>query len=845
MSPGLATFRDLQLALRWQYEYLKGKHEALDSVSDLHTPRNVCAQSVHRDSDFFPHSFLNSNGLTRHNGANCPPLHPSGVKPPSLSSFDSGFDGAGNGHPDTGGEKTCQDEAPRPKSPHVHVGEGNVSIISEGLAEEKSVRTPSADSVNLEITVKRSATLPRNPWLSLPVDDLENFYTVIISPSQQRVTKSCNQLTQTTDTSMCDSQDRSTEWSPIRNVLSSTITDGGHGAETSENVPTLLWDSYDLHDLMHDTDSMILSQPECEWEIKEQQELRAVEETLSRAAGILKEEESVLVQEEILDVLLEAGDPDRLWPSWNKDCRFTRMTSSDLADAGVIGLEDDPASLNFGYDDVLSQKSPRVFHSGRDPPPEPGSDTLHLELGNGGPVRSELLNELENLKVLEEMIVEENLQINELQCCESEERTSTQSLCEDRKKFLQKLEQEKKEVEEMETIELMCPSRSHKIVMCSIMGQASVLREDDEALLINCRSSAQADLGLGQPYLEEPSNPQPSEMITDNPAHHECSDPEVTNSPECSDVVADSSTNDCLNTYFKSDDQQNIDSTASSISVALSSLMADGVLGCDVEAKEMSDSVSSVTNLSNPAIGEPKRVTDPVNLTEDKHLHLDPSETLDTTEPCNEDPKVESLTSEEVSSPAFDPGGPAPLLQMSRLNKRISTDSEENASDAINQTAVSTAVAPSVDAKELKNPPCGTLTIELKNQNTNNNNHHAVDLRVGSKKVSEEPVGSECITRAEDQKPEAWCDGLISRNQSSLLDSLEPCGAVENNEAEVHCADTSLTRSVCRSPVQLQLHICTREVWAQFLMYFSVIGSIFTVLEGETRDRPDRPSNKR
>ncbi|KAF4091938.1 hypothetical protein AMELA_G00015500 [Ameiurus melas] len=443
-SPASAAFRDLQLALQWQYEYLKGGREIADSTSDLRTRR------VLPDSDFLPRSQRGANYLS---------LLQSGAKPPSLSSFDSGFDGAGSGHLETGSGKTCQeDEASRAKSPHLHVREENVSSISEGLTEERSPRASgiciipnaSGDSVNFEITVKRSATLPKNPWLSLPVEDLENCYTVIISPSQQRATRSCDQLTQTTHTSVCDFQDQSTDWSPIHNVLSSTVTDGGREAETSETVPTLLWDSYDLHDLMHDSDSVLLGESECEWEIKEQQELRAVEDTLSRAAGILQEEESVLAQEEILDVLLEADNPNRLWPSWNEDDQFTQMASSDLVEEGVIGLEVGLASLDFGSE-VLSQESPRVSQSDSDTPSDPGSDPLlHLQLGNGGSDRSELLKEIENLKVLEEKIVQENLKINELRRCESEEGTSSLSLREDRKKFLEKLEQEKKEVEEME-----------------------------------------------------------------------------------------------------------------------------------------------------------------------------------------------------------------------------------------------------------------------------------------------------------------------------------------------------------------------------------------------------------
>lgn len=825
ISPGLATFCDLQLALQWQYECLKGR----SASSDLQPLRNVCAQRVIRDSEFFPHS-VNVSGLTRPDGSDYPPLRHSGAKPPSLSSFDSGFDGAGSGHLETGGGKTCPDEASRPKSPHLHVGEGNVSSISEGLSEEKSLQGPSihivpnahSDSVNFEITVKRSATLPKNPWLSLPVDDLENCYTVIISPSQQRVTKSCDQLTQTSDTSVCDFQDQSTEWSPIHNVLSSTITGGEHGAEISENIPTLLWDSYDLHDLMHDSDSVLAAEvPECEWEIKERQELRAVEETLNRAAGILKEEESVLAQEEILGALLEADNPDRLWPSWDKDCEFTRMTSSDLAEAGVIGLED--ASLNFGSD----QDHLNVIQNDINTPSEPGFEPLHLE-----PDGSQLLKEITNLKVLEEKVVEEKLKISELRCSESEERVSSQSLSEDRKRFREKLEQEKKEVEEMERnlnmekkSKLKCPSRSRKIVTCSIMGKSSALRKEDEALLMNCRRSAQV---LIQPNLEETTNLKlPSDITADNPVQHKCSDPDTSSDSECSNAVADSSFSDHLNMCLNSKDHQNIDST--SISAAKPLVMVDGVGGCDTERKDL---VSSVTTLSNPqdlAIGEPKNLSDPVDVREDGCMYLDPSKTLDRTEQKNGDPKVETLLTEEASTPAFDfdPGGPIPLPRTSRLDKPISMVSEENVFDTISQTAFSTDSASSGDpeTKEPKNPSCRML------ENQNNNNHlHTVDLGLGSENVSAEPVRSECILRAEEQKSDAYCDGPISTPWSSLHETSVPCEAEERNEREVQGVDAFLTTSVCRSPVQRQLQICSREVWIQYLIYFYMNYSLFSVL---------------
>lgn len=789
MSPGSATLHDLLLALQWQNEDLKGRNQ----TSDLYTQRNVCSQSVNRESDFVPHL----GGMSRRDDANYLLLHPSGAKPPSPSSFDSGFDGAGSGPLEMAGGKTCPYEASRPNPRHLHAVDEKVSNVSENLTEEKSHAqsihiVPSArDGVNFEITVKRSTILPTNPWLSLPVDGLENCYTVIISPGQQRVTRNCNQLTQTGDASMCEVQDQSaTEWSPIHNILSSTATDEEHAAETSESVPTLLWDSYDLHDLPRDSDSMLDEEPECEWEFKEQQELRTVEEMLNRAAGIIQEEENVLAQEEIFNILLETDDPGRLWPSWNKDLQcLTTMSSSDLAEAGVIGLEDDLASINFG-NNILSRESLKVIQNVSDVSSEPCTDQGN-QPGNEGPDRLKLLKEMANIEVLEKKIAVENFRIRELCRCESDERTYSLSLSEDRKRFLQKLEQEKKEVEEMEkdlSIEMKkseqtCSSKSRKIVTCCVMEKASVLK-DDEALLKNCRRTAQVH---SQPRVEDPTNWQPSDLTADH-VQHKCSESETSNNSECSTVGADSSSDDCFNMALNSEGQQNIHS---SISAALPSLIEDDAYKCDVERKDLVLSVTDLhyaQGLINPI--------DPDDMSEDKLVHADTLETLDTSKQSKENPKGTTLTSEEVWSTAFDPGGPTRLPQTSTLIKQKST--EENASSAVNKTASSTALTSTVDPNpdELKNPPCRT-SQELENQNTNNNNLNTVGLGegVGSEKVSEELGRS---IRPESQKPDT-CDGPIF-----MLESCVP--------VEAHHHDGSLRRSICRSPLQQQLQICTRDM---------------------------------
>ncbi|XP_047674141.1 uncharacterized protein LOC113661155 isoform X2 [Tachysurus fulvidraco] len=763
-SPGSSTLPDLQMALQWQYEYLKSR--TVELTSDPRTPSD---RSVFRDSDLFPPS---DTVVSRHNIYGSPLRLQSGTKPPSLSSFDSGFDGAGGGHLEAGGGKSCQDESSRLKSLlHVSEEQEQVSSSPEALSEQKSPRAPSihitpnvnGDSVNFEVTMKRSATLPKNPWLSLPVDDLESCYTVIISPTQQKKTRSCDRLTQTTETSVCDLQDQSTEWSPVGNVLSSTITDGGPGTESSEVVPSLLWDSYDLRD----SESLSLGERASEWEIKEQQELRTVEEMLSRTAGILQEEESVLAQEEILDVLLEADSPYKMWPSWSKACEFTQMNSSDLAEAGVMGLEDD----------VLSQDHTSLPQSG-EPSSVPGSDSLgHLPAVKGGPERSELLKDVENLKTLEEKLVEENLKINEMHHCESKERTSTLSLGEDRTRFLEKLEQEKKEVEEMERnlsmemkkSKLKYLSKGHKLVRCSIMGTGSVLKSEDEALLRNCKRLTQDAQAISQ---------KPSDMAAD--VQHRCSHPEASLNCKCLNVAADSSANDSINMSLNFVAQQNADSPApSSRTSAVPSVLAAG--GCETH--------------ECPDIGQAKKLLDPHDMKEERCL------ILDSAEKCGEDLKVETLTSEDVLTTAFDPGGPTPRPQTVRLKLQRSADSEDDACDATHQTASQSSVTPLTKACKI---PCRTSTGP-KNLNANNNNLHTQDLGLGGENVPEEPEGSECSNRPE----ESWCEGLVSTNESPAGETSELCETVEKTN---HHGDRALTRRVCRSPDLHQLQICTREM---------------------------------
>ncbi|KAI4876945.1 hypothetical protein NFI96_018315, partial [Prochilodus magdalenae] len=546
-SPGSATLRDLQLALQWQYEYLKGSCETM--TSDL-SPRGGACPEVQPDSGFISHSPRPPSqcGLGKPDApflrsASTPASVPPVGKPPSLSSFDSGFEGAGSAPADPGKDgpeglprMQWSRDVPRLRLPQLQISEENGSSVSDseeldrGTAGNNSSRASihiipriTADSLNFEIKVQRSATLPRNPWLSLPVDDLENSYTVTISPSSpglQRVPKSpslserCRDQPTQTDSEECvhsptrkdgDPGFQEAEFSPIRNILSSTMAEGGADS-TAEAPPTMLWDTYDLHDVRNDTCDRLSDVSLGNWELEEQQELRAVEEILGRTAGILQEEENVLAQEEALDVLLKANHPDRQWPPWNPDAQLAQMSSSDLAEAGVIGLEPEPNSpLHFSYHEDASSPGPNS-------PPD-----LRLD-------RSAVLQELKGLQVLEERITEEKLKIQKLRLSE---RTPDR-----RRNFLEELEREKKEVEELERSlsreekrrqgKVKKRPRGQKVVKCSIMDMASALRsfeEEDEALLMNCRRQTRdpepQTSGTAEPALTSGGAADPSASPTD------------------------------------------------------------------------------------------------------------------------------------------------------------------------------------------------------------------------------------------------------------------------------------------------------------------------------------------
>uniref|UniRef100_A0A674E6Q5 Si:ch211-241j12.3 n=3 Tax=Salmo trutta TaxID=8032 RepID=A0A674E6Q5_SALTR len=580
-SPGAVPISNFQLALQWQYEFLRARHrkgpgphtnlavggspEAINSPdgalcslhktsgsrSDRHTDNLHSRGSL---SNLKHQVLLSTSPSSAISGA------VSAVgKPPSLSSFDSGFDGAGSSHVETGAGRegweglsrvpaTRDSFRPITRQPQIH--EENISSVSDsedcreefdfgsvGNTSRASIQIIpkiTVDSLHFQIKLKQSATLPQNPWLSLPVDDLENSYTVTItqnpSPHQRDIkspnpsecshhtgqlsNRSRDQPTQTEvhtspqnrgaqpSDSILQAQDsfEESERSPVCNSLSSTITDAGDVPNfTAESIPTLLWDTSDFHNPKQDTCERITSSMTevslNDWDLKEQEGLREVAEILDRAAGILEVEENVMAQEQMLDVLLNTGSTSKLWPSWGSEEQKSLMSSSDLKAAGVLGLDDSLDSADTdNHSECRSSEAASeteasecsMSHNGR--PMENGPTGLRPPQTN----RGQFLKELKGLHVLDELIMEENLKIHKLRQAENEsldekptQLAGSRITCKERQAFLFELEREKREVERMEKnlakeMTKGCQltkrmSRTRKVVKCSIMDRTSKL----------------------------------------------------------------------------------------------------------------------------------------------------------------------------------------------------------------------------------------------------------------------------------------------------------------------------------------------------------------------------------
>ncbi|XP_034017559.1 uncharacterized protein LOC117502613 isoform X1 [Thalassophryne amazonica] len=387
VSVGPVTTDAVQLALQWQHEFLQSNHWSVSSdpgsgEDALDSPGGACPPSTKTASRSETHTRDDAGGplgketvgpVGSTPSSAAPGLVLTRGKPSSLSSFDSGVDGVGGGQLELGESLSGLFRTTRP--PQFH--QRNLSSVCDsgeyrgvfGLGSRPSTQVlpkASMESLNLEVKVTRLVDLPSNPWLSLPVDDLENSYTVTITPNPPPhrdssgsnsnslwSNRSHSQPTQTAGLSTSQSRGPSTwEWilqsqssfedpelSPVCNILSSSSTDTRDRFTCStEGSPTSLWDSHHLHKQSPDSvDGVILQK---DWDIKEQQSLQEVEKILEKTNEILEEEENVLAQEVMLDALMRSECHQKERAFWVREDQPSRMSSHDLAEVGVLGLED-------------------------------------------------------------------------------------------------------------------------------------------------------------------------------------------------------------------------------------------------------------------------------------------------------------------------------------------------------------------------------------------------------------------------------------------------------------------------------------------------------------------------
>ncbi|XP_015246111.1 PREDICTED: POTE ankyrin domain family member E-like isoform X1 [Cyprinodon variegatus] len=460
ISSGPVSVEQLQLALQWQYEALRCSHgnQSPESSSDSVSDGNL--------------SFTKQNQTIPENW-NPPTM----VVPPaaadwkqSASSLFSGPHGLGGTQLQAPGgkdevEKSLNPAEMRTSPEQPSSLKGSVSVISDekhhsrefalrpaaNLSSIQIIPKVEAESLNLEIKVKRSASPPTNPWLSLPVDELENSYTVTITPKptpqkqSSKMTAAEQKPPPKNETLSCteprdppsidwvlhaDSGWTDPELSPIHNILSSTITDGRETSTcATDGVPTLLWDSYDLHEEKPEADS-VTDMSSMDWELKEQENLREVERILTKADGILEEEENVLAQEAVLDALLRAGDEKDLWHLWHSE----KQLEEPSFDAGSSG--DGPM---LGGSDPLSEgvsaESTRYEEEDFSTEAETTEDGLELQ------------EEPRNVPLLGPPSRKENLNLQDLRRFTSQQPSAPNP---EREAFRLELEREKREVEKLE-----------------------------------------------------------------------------------------------------------------------------------------------------------------------------------------------------------------------------------------------------------------------------------------------------------------------------------------------------------------------------------------------------------
>lgn len=240
----------LQLALQWQHELL---HSSMEShFSDV---TNMPREPRHTQTEDAEEEVC----LPATSPAVSEMVSADGKAPSPITSY-SGFDGARSSRVEASGVKGLQRSAGDQESLRLSLNIVDVSSLTDCQyhREEMDQRSFGNSSIqispkvemeplNVDIEVKRSTAAPDNPWLSLPMDDLENLYTGMGTPKPQRTDLQVNEASYhhaaADPTNRSGSQHPQTDVDPelsLNNILPSTNPDGRDQSIFSTN----LWDSY-------------------------------------------------------------------------------------------------------------------------------------------------------------------------------------------------------------------------------------------------------------------------------------------------------------------------------------------------------------------------------------------------------------------------------------------------------------------------------------------------------------------------------------------------------------------------------------------------------------------------
>ncbi|XP_060908639.1 uncharacterized protein LOC132985323 isoform X2 [Labrus mixtus] len=824
LSSGPVPVGHLQQALQWQYELLRSGqvHHSSNDGDTKRTNQDVPdpskCESVKEEAAHLLTASPAAAGVVLAEG-----------KPASLSSFDSGFDGAGSSpleirdcvrpvqsRPQTHRENLCSVSDCEDLRDEFDFG----SVGNSSRASIQIIPKVCVESLNFEIKVKRSAALPSNPWLSLPVDDLENSYTVTITqnatpqkrdpqPPLQPCSESNRSLRdQPTQTEVLNSsQPQIRDWilnsqsglddpelSPIRNILSSTITEQRDMSACTEGVPTLLWDSYDLHNQEQDSADRLIDVSLKDWDVKEQEGLMEVEKILDRADQILEKEEKVLAQEAVLDALLRSEVRPVQWPLWDSEEQPGVMSSSELAEAGVLGLDDyiDPAGLG-------NLSEPR---SAGTKAPEEDADT-GADAGTF-PSGSDLLTELRQVQVLDELIMEENLKIQELRRYEEKPKEESKpldsngplSVSKEREAFRLQVEKEKREVEKLEkSLDKERKMKKHKrratkVIKCSVMEKARSESTEDRAL---CHEILSGNRSQRTALVRSDSQDAQDDSRTEAESCPEVSkDASQLPDSQCQDHPSEAELTGSNKTTFLSSSDLKEPSEEVGIQP-----QEEGT-----NRKEMDGSGENFNNICKPEASlTPQMRPDDGAFDPGGHPHLPPvPKPIISSLPVNNNlTEPEAPPSTELQSPTLSSASDRGLMQSDRRDEEV---------DALPES-----LTPEISL---------VLNPNVKEHSNNNNNNHA-DPEVSSSELTpddeeDSPVGPACLLQTDlphAEEVEA-ADGIpLQPAPDRALQEFNHRRRDEQSEDltdGVQRSDAMRTSGPVTPGIQAQLDISTREM---------------------------------